>query len=163
QPARRILIARVALLASLAMIPLVALVPLPRLDLVDLFVESDLVPVRLFRPADALESPPTSLGRVAEVPRPDRLPPAAVPPPGRRLRHGVALLDLVCVGAGFAWLLLGFAGVQWLIRRSHEPSPRTRRLYEELLSTGPSAAPRSALRVSPRVQHPVVVGLPRPT
>jgi hypothetical protein len=163
QPARRILIARVALLASLAMIPLVALAPLPRFDLVDLFVESDLIPARLFRATVPLESPPTAPARSADVARADQLPPASVPGPGHWLRRGVAWLDLVCVGAGLAWLLLGFSGARWLIRRSHQPSSRTRRMFEELIASGPSAAPRAGLRVSPRVQHPVVVGLPVPT
>src|SRR5438105_8931473 len=62
QPARRILIARVALLASLAMIPLVALAPLPRLDLVDAFVESQLFPTSLFASPDPIERQASSPG-----------------------------------------------------------------------------------------------------
>src|SRR5438876_1138845 len=68
QPARRILIARVALLASLAMIPLVSLGPLPRLDLVDVLVKSDLLPLPLFFSPDAIKSPAWSGG-----PQGDRL------------------------------------------------------------------------------------------
>src|SRR5262249_33243175 len=48
QPARRILIARVALLASLAIIPLSRVDGLPRLDLVKVLLSSELVPRSLF-------------------------------------------------------------------------------------------------------------------
>ena len=68
------------------------------------------------------------------------------------------------MGAGFAWLLLGCWGVHWLRRHSLEPSASTRTLYRRLISgLEPQARVRPDLRVSPRVQHPVVVGVLRPT
>ena len=55
QPARRILLARVAFLASLAIIPIVAWGHLPRLDVIDTFVESRFFPRALFLAAPAGE------------------------------------------------------------------------------------------------------------
>ena len=50
QPSRRLLIVRSSLLASLAIFPLVALLPLPRVDVLDLVLQADLLP-----PASALD------------------------------------------------------------------------------------------------------------
>jgi hypothetical protein len=44
QPSRRLLIVRSSLLGSLAIIPLVAVLPLPRVDVVDLMLQADLLP-----------------------------------------------------------------------------------------------------------------------
>ena len=57
QPARRILLARVALLSSLAIPPLVGLGRLPRLDLIDTFVESRFFPKALFLSPVPVEPP----------------------------------------------------------------------------------------------------------
>ena len=75
----------------------------------------------------------------------------------------MVVLVLAGMSAGFAWLLLGFGGVQWLIRRSHPPSTASRLLHEQLVTLGPHLWRRSALRVSTRVHRPVVVGLIHPT
>jgi beta-lactamase regulating signal transducer with metallopeptidase domain len=165
QPSRRRLIARVAILSSLAMIPLVAVVPLPRLDLVDALVRSNLLPPFPIVDLDPTNAPALQSG--------------AAPLPSRRrlagflhdssIRSGVwlprtmALLDLVCVATGFAWLLLGFWGVRWLIRHSSEPSASTSELYGRLMDGQLEGRAAPALRVSTRVQHPVVVGIRKPT
>src|SRR5271169_1140769 len=47
QPARRLLIARVAFCASLVMLPLTALAPLPRLDLVQILTRSEIIPLSI--------------------------------------------------------------------------------------------------------------------
>jgi hypothetical protein len=166
QPARRILIARVALLASLAMIPLVALAPLPRLDLIDVLVDSELValPV-LVSPGPAAMPATAATGHPDRVTR-DPLGPDSLSGPwaqaGSWLRRGLLFLDLAGVGAGLAWLLLGFGGVQWLIGRSRAPAPATQALFEQLITEGPSTAPKAVLRVSARIQHAAVVGMFRP-
>ena len=47
QPARRLLIVRWSLLASLAMLPLVAMAPLPRLDVLAMIRQANLLPPSL--------------------------------------------------------------------------------------------------------------------
>jgi beta-lactamase regulating signal transducer with metallopeptidase domain len=165
QPSRRRLIARIAFPASLAMIPLVALVPLPRLDLVDAFVRSKLLPAVLFAdrdtaPASAAQSTPPGLPwrwRITSFLQDHGA------RPGGWLPRALALLDLLCVLLGIAWLLLGFWGVRWLIRHSREPTGTTRELYRRLIDEQPEGSARPALRVSSRVPHPVVVGVRHPT
>ncbi len=165
QPSRRRLIARAAFPASLAMIPLVALAPLPRLDLVDTFVQSNFFPDSLVAPDQTI--PLSSLSSTPAHPAGWRITKYLqehASHPGRWLPRSLALADLACVGAGFAWLLLGCWGVHWLRRHSLEPSASTRTLYRRLVSgSEPQARVRPDLRVSPRVQHPVVVGALRPT
>jgi beta-lactamase regulating signal transducer with metallopeptidase domain len=164
QPARRILIARAALLASLAIIPLVALEPFPRLDLVDVVVESNLFPTALVAPVERSPSPRGDpAGGLDGIQRmPNRVAGSGVRA-GLWIARGLILLDIACVVAGSAWLFLGFAGVHWLIRRSEEPSLTTREVHDQVIAGGSRAAARSVLRVSRRVQHPVVVGWLRPT
>jgi len=166
QPSRRRLIARVAVLASLAMIPLVALAPLPRLDLVDTLVQSNLLAPFLMVDPDQAD-PPASPATAPEHPAPWRITKYLqnhATRAGRWLPRSLALADLAFVGTGFAWLLLGCWGVHWLRRHSLEPSASTTELYHRLISEeGPGARVRPALRVSSRVQHPVVVGMLRPT
>jgi len=164
QPSRRRLIARVAFLASLAMIPLVALAPLPRLDLVDTVVQSNLLPPFLVADPDPINTPVT----YATAARPTKWRITNdlkdhVTRVGRWLPRSLALADLACVGTGFGWLLLGFWGVRWLIRHSREPSASTRELYDRLVAGQPKGRTCPALRVSPRVQRPVVFGMLKPT
>ena len=165
QPTRRLLVARVALLASLAMIPLVALVPLPRLDILDTFIQSDLVPTSLLFDPDQSERP----AKVALASDEDAHAllvndlPEKLLGTGQWLSRSLTLIDLACVGTGLAWLLLGFWGVRWLIRHSHEPSLSAQHVYNALFGENVRIRPRPALRVSSRIQHPVVVGFLRPT
>jgi hypothetical protein len=167
QPARRILIARLAFLASLAMIPLVAIEPLPRLDLVDLFVESELLPAPRFVSSDPIELATATADESPGTPNRARRRPVWQPDSaagtGRVIRRGITLLDLACMGAGIAWLLLGFGGVHWLIQCADEPSLTSRGIFDELVAGGSPLAARSILRVSSRIRRPVVVGLLRPT
>jgi beta-lactamase regulating signal transducer with metallopeptidase domain len=163
QPARRLLIARVALCASLAMLPLIALVPLPRLDLVQILHRSKIIT--------------TSLGEISapEEGAPSRIDVASVALPwpiiqnlrairvGNWLVRGLTLLDLAGMGTGFAWLILGLWGVHWLLRQSQEPNAETGSLYQRLQAGGSQILIKTELRVSGRLRRPAVVGLFRPT
>ncbi len=164
QPARRLRIARAALLASLAMIPLVALAPLPRLDLVNTLVDYKLRPATLNAKPDP--SRPGSAGFVADLlakwPIPDDLQ-DYVSAATQWFPRGLVLVNLTCVATGCAWLLLGLGGVRWLLRHSREPSGPTQALYDRLTDGGINSQARPALRVSTRVQRPVVAGMVRPT
>jgi beta-lactamase regulating signal transducer with metallopeptidase domain len=163
QPARRLQIARVALLASLAMLPLVALAPLPRLDLVNAFFEPSLLHTSATPGADSVARPGAFLpGLTTAWQVPDDLQ-DYVWIARQWLPRSLALLDLACVAVGFAWLLLGFCGVHWIVRRSHAPSPATSALFDRLTGGAANGRARPGLRVSPRVQRPVVVGVLRPT
>ena len=165
QPTRRLLIARVALLASLAMIPLVALVPLPRLDLLDALVQSNLLPNSLIVELEkGRASTPVSIVPSHEVHTllaldlHDKLLGT-----GRWLPRSLTLIDLWCVATGIAWLLLGFWGVRWLIRHSRAPSDAAAEIFDRLLAEGLHRRSRPTLRVTSRVQHPVVMGFLHPT
>ena len=164
QPARRIRIARVALLSSLMMIPMVALAPLPRLDITDTIIRSDLIPAQLIfnpdqkTPTSASGSPSErvswfiSSGFSAELSR-----------VGRWLERGLTLIDLVAVSIGLGWFILGCWGVRWLIRHSQTPSASAKAIFDRLQIERGTARRRAALRVSSRINRPVVVGLLRPT
>jgi beta-lactamase regulating signal transducer with metallopeptidase domain len=163
QPTRRLLITRVALFASLAMIPLALLMPLPRFDLMRALATRDLLPA-LFSSgheyADAEGNGASERGGTQVVTiYLSRHTPSVAP----WLPRGLVLLDLAGIGAGCAWIVLGFGGVQWLIRSAQPPAATTSDQFERLLGSGASSRPRPSLLVSPRIQHPVVVGLLRPT
>ena len=167
QPVRRILIARVALLASLAIIPLSRLNSLPRLDLVKVLLSSELFPRSLFH-SSSPDKPAHATGPwVSPCPVQDQKPSDSLRHPSfwtwRWFASILFVLVLGGIGAGFAWLLLGFGGVQWLIRHSRPPSTATQCLHEQIVAMGSRVAQRSLLRVSTRVHRPVVVGTIRPT
>jgi beta-lactamase regulating signal transducer with metallopeptidase domain len=163
QPARRLLIARVAFCASLAMLPLIAFAPLPRLDLVQILTRSKIIPV--------------SFREIAPPTRGDPLRSAAAdlahPWPiihdlhatrwGNWLVRGLTLLDLAGIGTGSAWLILGLWGVHWLLRQSREPNAQIRALYERLQAGGSPILTKTDLRVSGHLRRPAVVGLFQPT
>jgi beta-lactamase regulating signal transducer with metallopeptidase domain len=165
QPTRRLLIARVALFASLAMIPLVALVPLPRLDLLDTLVQTDILPNSLILELETGGNPKP--GSIA--PEQKSHPPFAhdlhdrILSAGRWLPRSLTLIDLAFVAMGTAWLMLGFWGVQWLIRHSRSPSAATTEIFDRLFADGAKKPGCPALRVSPRVRHPVIAGFFHPT
>jgi beta-lactamase regulating signal transducer with metallopeptidase domain len=165
QPTRRLLIARSALVASLAMIPLVAFLPLPRFDLLDTLIQSDLLPKQLVaeieqtgHPVSAPLSPEQASHWLRATDFHGRLLATSA-----WLPRGLILIDLTCVITGLAWLSLGIWGVRWLIRHSRTPSPATEYIYQQLCDSEMKRRSRPRLRVSSRVQHPVVVGLYRPT
>jgi hypothetical protein len=159
------LIARVSLVTSLAMIPLVGLGLFPRLDLADAFLRLELFPRSIFTSSDsrspsreeAVSTEPVESGPESEAP--------AVLTAWFRswLPRSLTLIDLGCIGLGSAWLLLGFWGAHWLISRARPPSQRTRDLYDRLCCDAVRARTRPNLRVSVRIQRPVVAGLFRPT
>ncbi len=166
QPARRILIARVALLASLAIIPMIGLETLPRLDVVDILLDSEVLPRSLLfapAPGEAAMDPPEvhaihgSARRIANslLTRSTRT--------LRWLERGLLLFYLSGLAIGLSWLLLGFGGVRWLIRHSREPSQATLSTFDRVLSDGFRGTRPPAVRVSGRIQHPVVVGFLRAT
>jgi beta-lactamase regulating signal transducer with metallopeptidase domain len=164
QPARRIRIARVALLSSLTMIPMVALAPLPRLDITDTIIRSDLVPPQLIFNPDQV-TPTSASGSPS-----DRLPwfnsggfSAEVSRVGRWLERSLTLIDLVAVSIGLGWFILGCWGVRWLIRHSQTPSAFAQAIFDRLQIERGTERRRAALRVSSRINRPVVVGLLRPT
>jgi hypothetical protein len=167
QPVRRILLSRVALLASLAIIPLVAWGHLPRLYVIDTLVESPLFPKALFLAAAAVDPPDVGAEGLTEPDGPGRFVPVwlleRVAATRRWLPRGLTLVDLGCVAVGSSWLLLGLAGVEWLIRRSRPPSTATQALFDKLVAGRSGAAARARLRVCVRLRHPVVTGLFRPT
>jgi beta-lactamase regulating signal transducer with metallopeptidase domain len=167
QPARRILIARVAVLASLAVLPILALEPFPRFALIDAVVDSELVrasPLGWSSPLTPAPLTPWNASGSAGG-RQGATNPLAnlMGDAGRWLPRALVLLYLVCAGAGLAWLLLGFGGVYWLIRSARSPTEPSQQIHESLAAGGSTPAARSLLRVSERVQHPVVAGLLRPT
>ena len=165
QPARRILLARVALLASLGIPPLVAWGHLPRLNVIDTFVESRFFPRALVEAAAALESP-----RESDSSDGSGLPVLVFPDwiieredaALQWLPRGLTIMDLICVAVGGAWLILGIAGVHWLIFRSHPASTEALAMLDALLEGRSWDGPRPGLKVCARLRHPVVTGLVRP-
>ncbi len=167
QPARRILIARVALLASLGIVPLIGLQSLPRLDVVKMLLASDLVPRSLFvslSPGESSHLAPTQPIAIVRADQDESHPLHSSDfRPLRWIGRALILLELTGIGAGLAWLLLGFAGVHWLIWNSRNPTSGTLELYNQVLQEGTRRSRFPELRVSERVQYPVVVGFIRPT
>jgi beta-lactamase regulating signal transducer with metallopeptidase domain len=165
QPSRRLLLVRSALVASLAMVPVVALAPLPRLDLLAIFAHADFL-----SPSSAFDASAGDRGLAegtlsvasgqafATAFQRDYASWA-----GRWLPRTLTLIILAVAATGAAWLLLGYWGVHWLLRQSQDPSPTTRAVYNELGPGGCKPRTRPLLRVSSRVQRPVLVGLVRTT
>ena len=163
QPARRIVVAKAAILLSTLMILLAAYNPLPRFHFRSWFVSPG-----------TSTSPPSDVG-AHRLPVPE----TAAPFPGSRqfscatprqtswwsgLHPGrlLTLAYLAGVSIGLFWFLLGFWALAWLIGQSHDASPGTRALYDELVCHAgePRSAPR--LRVSSRVHRPLLAGLVHP-
>jgi beta-lactamase regulating signal transducer with metallopeptidase domain len=165
QPARRIVLAQAAIVLSVLMIPLVAADFLPKLE----------VPSWLSLPEPGLESLAMTQDGESSCSPQSR---AFSADQGRATSSGfletgswwtgpwpLRVLTLVYLGGviiGLAWFLLGLWGAGRLIRGSVEPVAMGE-LYRELLRElgGRSSSPR--LRVSPRVNRPVLAGLVHPT
>ncbi|MGC8639545.1 MAG: M56 family metallopeptidase, partial [Isosphaeraceae bacterium] len=160
QPARRIVVAKVAILLSSLMIPLAAYNPFPRFHPRSWFDSQDSrasvrESVHAREPASAETLPASrrfSDGMPGESSSWNRL------RPGRLF----TLAYLAGVSIGLVWFLLGFWVLAWLIGRSRAVSPETRALHDELACQlgEPRSAPR--LRVSSRVQRPILAGLVHP-
>ena len=166
QPSRRLLIVRSSLLGSLAIIPLVAVLPLPRVDVVDLMLNADLLPPSV--PAAYSNShqhepsaEPGNLDRLRSSITIFKGDYAAWA--GRWLPRCLTLIVLSVAIAGGAWVLLGFWGVRWLLRHSREPSPSTRAVYDSLWATWTEKRARPDVRVSSAIERPVLVGFRRTT
>lgn len=138
QPARRCALARAGLVGALLLIPLGLVDPLPRLDLGG--------PLRVVAPPSWTRS--AALRRVGGAFR------------GPWAPRGLAVLYLVGAGANLGWLLLGWWGMVALARRSSAPSRGTLDFYAGLPYE--CLLPRPRLRVSGRVERPVLLGLARP-
>ena len=73
------------------------------------------------------------------------------------------LIDLACVGTGIAWLMLGFLGRALADPKLTSAVPRGREISSVFSPMAQPTPMRPALRVSPRVRHPVIVGFFNPT
>jgi beta-lactamase regulating signal transducer with metallopeptidase domain len=147
------------------MIPLVALAPLPRLDLLAIFLQADLFPPSSAidtsasdRPVGKQNSPQGSVQSFIAVFQGDYVSWA-----GRWLPRTLTLIALAVAATGAAWVLLGHWGVHWLLRHSREPSAATRAVHDGIGTGGTKERARPNLRVSSRVQRPVLVGIIRTT
>ena len=145
QPARRCALARAGVLGALLIGPLSWLAVAPRLDLV--------APIRAAGPPSWAAEGPSPPPRTRPA-RTRRL-------PTRTLRRLATAGYLAGVGAGLAWLLLGWWGAGRLARRSVVPSRGTRALFDELTAGLPPGR-RPRLRVAHRVRGPGVVVASRP-
>ena len=146
QPARRILLARVALLASLAIVPIVGWGACPGSTSSTRSSSRASSP----RPCSCRRDPPaspTTRRRSCGLSNRSRAgccrdgSPTA-PTARQWLPRGLTVVDLACVAAGSAWLILGLVGVHWLIRRSRPPTLAARALFDELVAGRSRAARR---------------------
>ena len=161
QPSRRLLLVRSALVASLVMVPLVAVAPLPRLDLMGIFHRADLLPPSSVIDTSAgngpLARPSSPLGKAGSHVTAFQGDYASWA--GRWLPRTLTLIVLAVATTGAAWLLLGYWGVHWLLRHSQEPSAAARAVYDGLRAGDAKRPTRPVLRISSKVQRPVLVGL----
>ena len=164
QPARRIVVAQSAILLSLLMMALVATSPLPRFNPVAWFLSHALAP----QPPRNLPDWHDRAGRVSPAPDGPAWPPSNANhadsepswPPRWPLRI-FALVYLIGVACGLAWLALGFWGIRRLIDQSVEPSSRTQELYLNLVHEFDPGLPCPELRVSATLNRPILTGLGR--
>lgn len=163
QPARRIVLIRTGFCAALLMLPLVALGALPRVHPIDWLFRVGLAPPLA---SEAFPAPP---GPVAfEEGGTNPSPPRSLHsdlewPVGGRLIRTLTLLHVIGATVGLAWIGLGLWGFQRLRRRSTEPRPETRRVFDELLLDLNHLKSPPGLRVSPLLRGPVLGGVVRPT
>lgn len=161
QPARGIVLAQAATVLALFMFPLIATNPLPRLSTLAWFTGHEPGASRTRSAfSEAGDSPrrllsyPTIQGR------------STTGSPGKGTwwtgpwpRRVLVLMYLTGVSVAMSWTLLGFWGIQRLVGESVEPSPAARALYDELIQQVDERLPFPGLRVSARINRPVLVGL----
>lgn len=138
QPARRLVLARLAVLGSMLILPLAAFAPIPRFPVrapIAAFLETGPGPV-LVEPGD----------------------PSQAWPLPRRLAVGLALGGMLI---GVCGLILGAIGGRRLLRRTVEPAPETEAIFDVLPFDRRGRKP--AVRVSATVRRPVLIGSLRPT
>ncbi len=135
QPARRCLVARLAMLGLLALIPLTAFGPRPRWEVV--------TTLRRFAPPSG--TMPGWLGGDWRL---------------QTFERSLIGLYLGGVAVGLGWVGLGLWASRRLVRGSREAPEELRSRYH-LLGSGTRRSP--ALRVSDRLRGPVLVGMLRPT
>jgi len=148
QPARRLAMARVGAVGVLAIGPLCWIGAAPRIDVVG--------PIRAAGPPSWTRADPGPAAGVGARPAAFRRLPT------RTLTRWATAGYLAGMGAGLAWLLLGWWGAGRLARRSVVPSRGARALYDELTGSIPPRR-RPRLRVAPRARRPGVLGGLRPT
>jgi beta-lactamase regulating signal transducer with metallopeptidase domain len=165
QPARRLLIVRWSLIASLAMLPLVAMAPLPRVDVLAMIRQANLLPMS--SPVQSASDDQMSAEHTAIEGRLHSFITAFRGDYSAWLRRWMprclTLIALSLAAVGAAWVLLGFWGVRWLLLHSREPSLATQAVYDSFGAGTFGPKPRPDLRVSSSVQRPVLVGLFHPT
>jgi beta-lactamase regulating signal transducer with metallopeptidase domain len=161
QPARRIVLAQAATVLTLLMIPLIASNPLPRLEALMWFAGHD--PGTSRTRANAPIGGDSS-GR--SVSRPAGLGQPTAGASGQGIwwtgpwpLRVFTLIYLTGVSVGVFWLVLGFWGIRRLVGKSVEPSPATRALYDALIQHVDGRSPAPGLRISARINRPVLVGL----
>ena len=147
QPARRILLARVAIVLALLMFPLTAAKPFAW-SRAPSWLTARTPGVNLDTPGSrrqAITSPDQSgVSTWWQGPWPLRV---------------LALVYLAGVLASLSWTLLGFWGIERLVGKSVDPSPATSAYYEELTRQMDERVSVPGLRVSLRINRPVVFGL----
>lgn len=149
QPARRLRMARAAVVGSLALWPLAGLGWIPRLDVVGLLYEAQILPhpglTTVFAPvAGPL---PATWRATAET---------NVVSLTTWVARGLTLAYLVASGGGLALLSLGWLAVGWMTRQAVAPSAETSALYDALPFAGRR---RPRLRVAERLHRPVLAGI----
>jgi beta-lactamase regulating signal transducer with metallopeptidase domain len=164
QPARRIVLAQAATVLALFMFPLVATNPLSLLSTPAWFTGHEPGAGRTRSASSAAgDSPRQSLRDPTAQVRPTTGSPGMgtwrTRPGPRRV---LALMYLTGVSVAMLWTVLGFWGVQRLVGGSVEPSPAARAIYDELIQQVDERLPYPGLRVSARINRPVLVGLIRP-
>jgi len=164
QPARRIVLAQAATVLALFMFPLVATNPLSWLCARAWFT-GDEPGARRTWPA----SPKAGASPRQSLRDPKTQAPPTTGSPGEGTwrtgpwpRRVLAITYLTGVSVAMFWTVLGFWGVHRLVGGSVEPSPATRKLYDELIQHVDARMPFPELRVSARINRPVLVGLIRP-
>jgi bla regulator protein blaR1 len=163
QPTRRIVLAQAATVLALFMFPLVATNPLSHSRTLAWFTGHEPGASRTrSASSEAGDSPgqslrdPTAQGRSTTG-----SPGEGTWRTGPWPRRVLALMYLTGVSVATLWTLLGFWGVQRLVGASVEPSPAARALYDELIQQVDQRLAFPGLRVSARINRPVLVGLIR--